>query len=153
MTAKVCDRSTQQILWKQSLKRFCHITIVCFSSSFFLTIDMDRPAKFAGFFFIDEAIHAKLWAVPNIYIYWEKAHSVWFCSPLHFFHTLTGICIHGVSLPSTKAVIYLYIFKGFFHSQFLFYWKILVAIKTAEVSQCCWGVVYVSLLKKLFEHF
>ena len=60
MTVKVCDRSTQQILWKQSLKRFCHITIVCFSSSFFLTIDMDRPAKFAGFFFIDEAIHTKL---------------------------------------------------------------------------------------------
>ena len=61
-------RSTQQIFLKQSLKSFCQITVVRFSS-FFLTIDMHKPAKFGGFFSIDEAIYTKDWAVPSVYVY------------------------------------------------------------------------------------
>ena len=114
---------------------------------------MHKPAKFGGFFSIDEAIYAKDWAVPSVYVYWQKNHSVWFSSALLFFHRLLGFCMHEVWLPSNKGIFNYAFSKVFFHSQSLFYWKILIAIKTAEVCQCCWGVVYVSLLKKVFEHF
>ena len=142
-------RSTQQIFLKQSLKSFCQITVVRFSS-FFWQLTCINLLNLEAFFLLMKPFIQKTGQYP-VFMFIDK-RTIVFDFPLRYFSFIDFLDFACIKYDYHQiSVCFNYAFsKVFFHSQSLFYWKILIAIKTAEVCQCCWGVVYVSLLKKLF---
>ena len=112
-------RNTQQIFLKQSLKNFCQITVACFSSFFWQLTCINLLNLEAFFLLMTPFMQKSEQSVPNVYVYWQKNHSVWFSSALLFFHRLLRFCMHEVWVPSNKGIFNTFS-KVFFLSQSCF---------------------------------